>query len=182
MKKITKIVLIILVIATLIPVSVFAATAQDVTVSVRNRSGAKVEMSLTDANGNQIFYALEEGVTAFDITEGVYTFWAGLPCGNVTGEWNINVSKTLFLSCHEGTTAFLTRTAPRKGKVSASCSDHGLYVGAYGDFFSETNWLSDTMTYDEWVAIIFDSPLVSSSFESCITDVDVFHNYYTEPV
>lgn len=81
--------------------SASAASQMKLKVNVRNSSGAVVNLGLTDANGVRTFYHLEPGVYPITVDEGTYYYYASLPCGNLAGVWNVNVVKTLFLSCQK---------------------------------------------------------------------------------
>ena len=98
MKKITAPLLALLLVITLIGTATAGAPA-DLKVNVRNSSGGTVSLRLTDANGNNRFLTIEPGLAPITVVEGEYSYYASLPCGNLAGTWNVNVTKTLFLSC-----------------------------------------------------------------------------------
>lgn len=140
--KLFSLLIIVMLLVTAIPASVFAAAPQDLTLHVRNRTGVAVELNLQDANGNISFYTVAEGVSEMTLTEGVYSYWADLPCGHIAGTWNVNVVKTLFLSCDNAMpTVYLTRI--QKGGTCmlgayvtiTQVGDHSPAVGTW--FFSE---------------------------------------------
>jgi hypothetical protein len=97
--------IVLLLLVTILFVTVFGSAAasgpMELRVNVRNASGAVVNLSLTDANGVRTFYHLEPGVYPITVGEGTYYYYASLPCGNLAGVWNVNVVKTLFLSCQK---------------------------------------------------------------------------------
>jgi len=100
-KIVSMFVLAVLLITTLFSGASASGPAQ-LKVNVRNATGAVVSLRLTDANGINTFFSLEPGVYPITLTESVYSWYASLPCGNLAGSWNVNVVKTLYLSCqHE---------------------------------------------------------------------------------
>jgi hypothetical protein len=100
--RVLLVALVMLLLASLFPVAAFAAAPADVKVNVRNQTSGLVQLSLTDSDGNVTFKTLEMGTSTFEITEGIYTYYASTPCGAIAGEWNLNVNKTLYLVCKEG--------------------------------------------------------------------------------
>jgi hypothetical protein len=104
MKKIVFAFLII-VLVSMLPLAAGAGKPAQLELNIRNQTGAVVSLDLVDANGNHIYKTLEEGVFPITLTEGIYTYYASLPCGNVSGQWNINVVKTLYLSCKQSVPA-----------------------------------------------------------------------------
>lgn len=123
MKKSFVALLVIAMLATFFPSAAFGASATEVTVNVRNQTGGQVDLSITLPGGSPQFMTLEEGVTSFTITEGLYDFYASTPCGNQAGQWNLNVTKTLNLSCDSGS---LVTTLARQSGGKSGC-DVGLY-------------------------------------------------------
>jgi hypothetical protein len=97
-KIVSMFVLAVLIITTLFS-SAGASGPVELNVNVRNATGAVVSLRLTDANGINTFFSLEPGVYPITLTEGEYSYYASLPCGNLAGSWNVNVVKTLYLSC-----------------------------------------------------------------------------------
>jgi hypothetical protein len=85
-----------------LPVSVFAGTPAELKVDVRNTTGGAINLDIVDAAGNHIYKSFEAGVFEFDMLEGVYTYYVSTPCGNYAGDWNLNINKTLFVSCKSG--------------------------------------------------------------------------------
>lgn len=105
MKKQILSILLVALIAAFLPATAFSASPAEITVQVRNQTGGVVELNLTLLGGSPIFKTLETGVTTFTIPEGVYDYYASTPCGNQAGRWNININKTLFLTCQSGVPA-----------------------------------------------------------------------------
>ena len=98
MKKFTLVMLVLL--ATLALVGTAGAGAPaSLTVIVRNSSGGEASLRLTDADGNNHFFTVPAGASELTLTEGIYTYYAIMPCGNTAGTFNINVAKVLYLSC-----------------------------------------------------------------------------------
>lgn len=100
--RVLLVAIVLILIISLFPIAAFAAAPADVKVNVRNQTAGLVQLSLTDADGNVSFKTLEMGTSSFEITEGIYTYYASTPCGAMAGEWNLNVNKTLYLVCKEG--------------------------------------------------------------------------------
>jgi len=94
-------VVIALLVATL-PVSVFASTPAVLKVDVRNTTGGAINLDIVDAAGNHIYKSFDAGVFEFEMLEGIYTYYVTTPCGNYAGDWNLNINKTLFVSCKSG--------------------------------------------------------------------------------
>ena len=119
-KIVSMFVLAVLIITTLFS-SAGASGPVELKVNVRNATGAVVNLRLTDANGMNTFFSLEPGVYPISLTEGVYSYYASLPCGNLAGSWNVNVVKTLYLSCqHDVAFASLK-------KAVATCQYYGSW-------------------------------------------------------
>lgn len=98
-KRLLFLCVIVALLATLAPVSVFAAEPAEVKVFVHNNTGGEVELSLTDADGNIHWMTAVAGVSTHEMTEGKYQFYAVTPCGTQAGLWNLNVAKELFIEC-----------------------------------------------------------------------------------
>ena len=91
--------------------SPLAAKPSDVTIHVRNQTGVTVQLSLTDAQGNILYFMLDPGVYPITLTEGIYAYYAALPCGPSTGTLNLTNTKILYLSCNDDTPSLnLSRT------------------------------------------------------------------------
>jgi hypothetical protein len=138
-KKLTGIFLVVALVTLLLPASAIARAPGEFHLNVRNQTGGVVHLSLTDANGIVAFYTLDLGVFPVNLTEGVYSYWASTLCGNVAGSWNVNVSKTLFLSC-KGDSPFLSLAKT----FTPDCDDFGYMYrdgpGAPYIFVSQTHY------------------------------------------
>lgn len=176
LKKLFSCLLIVVLGSIMLPASAIAGSHQPLHLNVRNQTGGTVQLNLTDANGDMTFIALEPGVFPVDLKEGIYSYWASTPCGNVAGSWNVNVSKTLFLSCKNDLLALsLAKT------YTPDCADFGLTYSEYGrfTFISQTHygehignyWDGNVATYED---AKFD--LVNgwgfSIVEGCLTSFD----------
>lgn len=134
MKKTLLVLVLIATLVALLPSAALGASPAVVSVRVRNQTGGSVHLSLSLPGGTPIFTTLEEGVTSFTTSDGLYNYYASTPCGNMSGQWNINMSKTLYLSCKTGAPATtLTKFANRFKEC-----DEGLYVvdGGIAEFNS----------------------------------------------
>jgi hypothetical protein len=120
----------------MVPSATFAASSADVAVHVRNQTGGLVQLSMSLPGGSPTFRTLEEGVTSFTTNDGLYTYYASTPCGNMSGQWNINVAKTLYLTCKTGSPA---TTFTKFANRFKEC-DEGYYSVA-GDYVQFNSWL-----------------------------------------
>jgi hypothetical protein len=122
----------------MVPSAAFAASSADVAVHVRNQTGGLVQLSMSLPSGSPVFRTLEEGVTSFIISDGLYTYYASTPCGNMSGQWNINVAKTLYLTCKTGSPA---TTFTKFANRFKEC-DEGVYsVAVAEDYVQFNSWL-----------------------------------------
>lgn len=101
-KQLFVVFVIIALLAAVLPVSVFAGSPAELKVEVRNTTGGMIYLDIVDAAGNHIYKSFEAGVFEFDMLEGIYSYYVSTPCGNYAGEWNLNINKTLFVSCKSG--------------------------------------------------------------------------------
>ncbi len=86
----------------LLPASTaFAKSGGSATISVRNQTGGNVTITLYSADGSKTL-TYEVGTSFSTVGAGTYTFYAVTPCGVQSGKFNVNVNKTLYLSCNEG--------------------------------------------------------------------------------
>ena len=157
MKKIVFAFLII-VLVSMLPLAAGAGKPAQLELNIRNQTGAVVSLDLVDANGNHIYKTLEEGVFPITLTEGIYTYYASLPCGNVSGQWNINVVKTLYLSCKQSVPAIgLQRMQGASSSVLMECYILPWDGGNYLELWDGPNWVvNGGLTWDELVAGITD--------------------------
>lgn len=110
MKKIRLMIVLMLLIVFVFPTGVMAGKAPvDLTVDVYNKTGGMVELDLVNEDGVHTYLSFDTGVHEFTIAEGVYNYYAVTPCGNLAGNWNINVSKNLWLECADGASATLQK-------------------------------------------------------------------------
>jgi hypothetical protein len=160
-KALSILVLLALLLA-LFPTSAFASAPAPVKVDVRNQTGGTVSLSLTLSGEDPNFKTIEEGVTNFSIEDGVYNYYAITPCGNQSGLWNINVAKTLYITCKS------VMPALALSKDSTGC-EMGLYEYWSGHpggvaFFGWNAWGSQLAneTYDLWQIVVSSPQEVAS--------------------
>ena len=106
MKKQFVVVLVILaLLMALTPVSSALAGKADtmVVLSVRNRTGATINLDLINAAGYHQYFNLIDGWSQIVVAQGVYDYYASLPCDKKIGTINMNVAKDLILLCKSGT-------------------------------------------------------------------------------
>lgn len=128
MKKYLSVIIVLVLLMTLIPVNAFAAAPQDLDLKVRNQTGVPVEMRLTGADGVPLFVTLPAGSSTLTLTEGVYEYYAVLPCGVASGSWNVNVVKILYLSCaHDMANSLLVKSL-------YECEFMGSWDGDFQDY------------------------------------------------
>jgi hypothetical protein len=72
------------------------------TLTIKNRTGGPITVLLTDAEGHHFPFTFAPGVTNQDVFEGHFSYYASTPCGNRSGDLNLNVTKELFFSCGDG--------------------------------------------------------------------------------
>jgi len=103
-KKMFLVFTILAVVFSLLPISSVMAKKVDqpVIFSIRNRTGATMELKLTDKNGLHHFFTLSEGISHIELVQGVYGYYASLPCGTEVGKFNFGVAKEYLFSCHKG--------------------------------------------------------------------------------
>ena len=161
MKKIVF-ALIIFILAATLPMAASAGKPAQLVLNIRNQTGAVVSVDLVDANGNHIYITLEEGVFPVTLIEGIYSYYAILPCGNVSGQWNINIVKTLFLSCKQSAPAVGLLHLEGAQSVSVGCYLLSWNGGTYLEFWDGPNWhiddgyLDGGRTWDELVVGLMD--------------------------
>ena len=99
MKKQFYLIVVLALVISMLPVAALAGKPAEITVQVRNQTGAPVDMSLTDALGNITYQTLPVGNSTFELTEGRYTYFAATLCGNQSGPFNAVKGKLLYLKC-----------------------------------------------------------------------------------
>jgi len=73
-----------------------------INLNIHNRTGKLVNFELVGPDGVHKQYVLPTGLTVMSLSQGWYDYFASLPCGNRSGEFNLNVSKELYLTCGVG--------------------------------------------------------------------------------
>jgi hypothetical protein len=150
MKKI-GIALIILIILSSLSMTVGAGNPAELNLHIRNQSGAVVALDLVDAGGNHLYKTLPQGVFPITLTEGVYSYYASLPCGNISGHWNINVVKTLYLSCMRSVPV-VQLAHLQGGQALPGCFVLTWDSGANVLFFDGLNW--DHANGSSWAEVL----------------------------
>lgn len=151
--RVLLVAIVLILIISLFPVAAFAAAPADVKVNVRNQTAGLVQLSLTDADGNVSFKTLEMGTSSFEITEGIYTYYASTPCGAMAGEWNLNVNKTLYLGCRQGQPgASLQKLINRRSFCNLGYYEHFVDGSSRVDnFYSWTNQSDMILAEASWL-------------------------------
>ncbi len=98
-RKLLIVLAIVVLIVSVFPAVALAKDKADVKVWIRNSTGSAVELRLIDEFGNNIYKTVEPGVFEYSMVEGKYSYYASTACGNKSGNWNFDASKTLFLNC-----------------------------------------------------------------------------------
>ena len=102
-KQLILITLLVLMLASLLPVAALAAKPAELAVQVRNHTGAAVELSLTDATGNVTYKTIPVGISTFTLVEGRYSYYASTVCGVQSGPFNASTKeKVLYFGCDNG--------------------------------------------------------------------------------
>jgi len=120
MKKISSVVLVLMIILSIafsfLPMSTAQAKSEsDLSLKVRNRTGAVVSLKLIDENGNPWFFSYQPGQSNTLLPDGFYTYYASTVCGNKSGVFNINVTKELIFSC--GNSVEVSLKVPTRGNI-----------------------------------------------------------------
>ena len=140
MKKVTTIatiaVLILAVLFSALPSGVALAKA-DVTVTIKNNTGGTISGRIGSYN-----FTFDPGMYEISLPEGKYEFYVSTPCGSESGQFNLNVSKHLFLSCKNDGEVSLYKPD------SAPACEMMLWVGA------EYQWFEPDTSY--WPMLLGD--------------------------
>ena len=107
MKKLAaflSIVMILVLMAGLLPTGSALAKKDpgSINLVIHNRTGGKVNLDLVDPEGVHHQVTLPTGLTILPLAQGWYDYFAGLPCGDKSGNFQLNVSKELYFSCGKG--------------------------------------------------------------------------------
>ena len=129
----------------LLPVqSALAAGAYDpgtVKLTVRNHTGGTVSLRVSNADNGTFWFTVQaDGPQQVSLPEGRYDYYASTPCGGQSGEFNLNLSKELNISCDEG----LELTLGKRDQC-----EQVLWVG------SAFNWYE---TNPEWWSYLLGEP------------------------
>ncbi len=100
----------------------FAKDGGSSLLSVRNRSGGDVTITLYSADGSKTL-TYEVGTYFSTVGAGTYTFYAVTPCGVQSGIINLTRNKQLYFSCDKGRTIQLQ--VPVAPDAEPSCGVYG---------------------------------------------------------
>jgi len=151
MKKIitlsTIAVVILTVLFSVLPTSTAqAATHADVTITVKNRTAGAVTITLSNEDSGSFTFTFDEtGMYEVTVPEGKYEYYAVTPCGNESGQFNLNISKQLSFSCKDG----------REVTLSKSCQKVLWVAGGLDWFELNPEWWPELLNnpmYDEFGA------------------------------
>ena len=85
--------------ASFIPLGAQAGKPTPLTLHIRNQTGAPATMRLSGSAGDVHHISLPTGLSAVQLPDGFYQYYAATQCGAYAGSWNLNVAKTLHLGC-----------------------------------------------------------------------------------
>jgi YD repeat-containing protein len=121
--------------------TVFAAGPVEYTIDVRNRTGQTVELNYTGADQVIHQVSIAKGVSSLTIPEGVYSYWASLKCGNISGSINLSQqAQILWLTCDSAAPSVKTTGPKNTGGVKFISCANGPGVYEYNFF----DWDTDT--------------------------------------
>ena len=101
-KKFRWMIILSVLVGLMLPATAIAAGQKDVDVHVRNQTQAQIRLSMVSITGEQLFITLAPGQTDLTLAEGIYDVYMSTDCGNQAGNWNLNVTKTLYVTCKQG--------------------------------------------------------------------------------
>jgi YD repeat-containing protein len=117
--------------------TVFAAGPVEYTIDVRNRTGQSVELNYTGADQVIHQVSIAKGVSSLTIPEGVYSYWASLKCGNISGSINLSQqAQILWLTCDTAAPSVKTTGPQNTGSIKfLSCANGpGAYEYSFFDW------------------------------------------------
>ena len=156
MKNKISLTMIVVLLMALLAAPVSAAKVMDLDVDVRNQSGGIAQLSLRGEDGNPIYFTLEEGVTTITVPEGTYSYYASMQCGNLAGQWNVNVAKTLYLGCKNASPVMGSQNQAAGPKGASGWIDYACFTLIFEDGFVEfwdgDNW--DPNSPNTWAEIV----------------------------
>ena len=97
--------LVVALLVSMLPAVALAAAPAEIQVDVRNQTGAVAQVSLTDANGNPIYFSFDAGNSTISLTERYYTAYVSTVCGSYAGQWHVDGKKAIYIECKAGDTA-----------------------------------------------------------------------------
>jgi hypothetical protein len=154
MKKLTSAVAIaIMILAMVFSTALAAKRSADVSVTVKNHTGGTVTFRLTGENGSYWFTVDDLSMYEISVPEGRYSYYATTPCGNESGEFNLNVHKLLKFAC---------KKSGREITLTKSSCEKVLWVGSFWQWF-ETN--------PEWWPILLADPFYEAEMKCLDSDL-----------
>lgn len=147
MKKAVSITVILVILLSMLPVSAaFAKSGGSSLLSVRNRAGGDVTITLySDSGSNTLTY--EVGTYFSSVGAGTYSFYAVTPCGVQSGIINLTRNKQLYFSCNKGRTIQLQVPVAPDGAVAWDCpAVPGLPAGMDGQTVEIIGTFTDKFT------------------------------------
>ena len=164
------IVIVLLSVLVFSPAGVLAKEPVDVIIRVHNQTGADAIASVQSADGATQYLTLPAGSYPITFPEGRYSYYITTICGNTVGQWNLNVTKDLWLECQTSIPAVsLTK--------SGACNDYGVYVWINGDFMSKTFWEDSFQSFGDWVDYLRQHHYNISI--GCLREFDNWGDYFT---
>lgn len=146
-KAVFAVIILVLVLSVLPMGNVLASNGPvDVSVTVKNMTGGTVTLRMVDESNTTHWFTFDgQGMFKVSVPEGHYSYYASTPCGSESGEFNLNVSKSLKFYCDGGLEVSLT-----KPEAKSAC---GLYAWYHGPGLSWGHWhpeedTSRTPTWD----------------------------------
>ena len=146
--KLTTLALVLALLAALIPSAAMAAKAtEEITIDVRNHTGAPVELNYRGDDGVTRWTTVPTGVSSLTLPEGSYAYWADPKCGHIAGNVKlVNNKLTLWIICQDIQPALFTSHVTAASPYS--CSDWGVYFPGIAHFYTETYWTGTDFATD----------------------------------
>jgi hypothetical protein len=97
-----------------VPSALAAKEKNTVTLSVRNHTSGQITIRFTDENGVTYWATLEAGgKQKVSLPEGRYSYRTNTLCGAMSGDLNLNVSKSLHINCKDGLEVTLVKSVKK---------------------------------------------------------------------
>lgn len=144
MKRSVFITLLVSLLLLALPFGAMAAAPTEITVHVRNQTGAPVDLALTNADGIKTYITLVVGNNNLTLFDGVYDFYAATTCGGQTGVMNLPASLTYVIDC---------KTGQASVHKLEECQDKGLYIYFYDYVTNKDAYIPWTGYGQKWAGI-----------------------------